>query len=123
MRQKLNITILVLVTFLLFGCDTGFAKIPNGKTISNMSIQNLESGETAALASDQFTEFSEAFNSSLPYRNDVGTTLPLKLNVEFDDGTTLIVWGGVGDFCTVCWEDNQFNIKSKELGELFEKFK
>ncbi len=123
MRQKLFVIILLLITGLLYGCDAGFSKIPNEKIISNMSIQNLESGETTALDSNQFSVFMEAYNSSDPYRNDVGTTHPLRLSVEFDDGTMLIVWGGVGNFCTVSWEDSQFNIKSKKLEEWFEKFK
>jgi hypothetical protein len=112
----------LLAVILLCGCSAGIEKI-SASDISEMTITNLETGEVESIGKDQFTMLADAYNGSARYRDDVGTTHPLRADIRMDDDTVVVIWGGVGDFLGIEKEGKQYNVKSKKLGSWFDQFK
>lgn len=99
--------------------------------VSEISLDNVQSiavfgtdeNEGCLCTNEQIQSFVEAYNQATLYTNDVGTTHPCRVEIIFQDGTTLRVWGGTQGFCTMNSEvTGQQNIKSHKLDEWFSGF-
>lgn len=120
-KRFIFVFVALFIVGLMFGCAA-----PNkidAADISNITIIKLETDEVKSIDKDQFTEFADGYNHSARHRDDVGTTHPLRADVLFIDGSTVVVWGGVGSFISVQKDDTEFNIKSEELGAWFDQYK
>jgi len=86
----------------------------------------LPDGESFLCDENQIESFVKAFNGARLFRNDWGTTDPLRADVLFADGTHLVVWGGsTQGFCGMVKTDaqgqrgEQQNIQGAALDEWF----
>lgn len=120
MKNKLRLLGLIYFSILvLAGCAAHIDEI-SIDNVQSISVTGLESNETLSCSEAQIKSFVKAYNSATLYTNDVGTTHPYSAKVIFEDGTTLVVWGGTQGFCTMDSETTgQQNIKSSELDKWF----
>jgi len=72
------------------------------------------------LTDAQTVKFTELFNGSTKYRDDVGTTHPIKTTITIEGGTSIYLWCGTQEFLTAKTEDEQFNLKNVKLEEYIE---
>jgi len=124
MKKKICAICLLFFIFLWLGCS------PKVKPILKDEIQYItvaNAGLCGGVCDDaQEESFVKAYNSARLYRNDVGTTQLLCVDVMFTDGTQLFVWGdSTQGFLTMAKIDaqgecvEQHNLKSAKLEEWF----
>lgn len=118
MKFRVALVIIMLSMPGLFGCSAGVVKI-DAANIAKVILTNIEAGESEFVGAEIFSRFANAYNSSARYRNNVGTTLPFRADIGFVDGSSLIIWGGVGDFFSVRMNEQELNIKSDQLENWF----
>lgn len=117
--KGLLLAALIIIVLVICGC-TGVSRI-SAQDISSVTVTGLETGGMLTCSEKQVIAFTEAYNSTVLYTNDVGTTHPYRADVVFSDETTLTVWGGTQGFCTIKSESaGQQNIKSQRLDDWFE---
>ena len=119
--KKLHLYILLIVISILAGCAR----------VSEISLDNVQSitvfgtdeNECRLCTDEQMQSFVDAYNQATLYTNDAGTTHPCRVEIIFQDGTTMRVWGGTQGFCTMDSEaTGQQNIKGHKLDEWFSAF-
>lgn len=119
--KKLHFYILLIVMLILMGCAR----------VSEISLDNVQSitmygtDENGGLlcTDEQIQSFVEAYNQATLYTNDAGTTHPCRVEIIFQDETTMRVWGGTQSFCTIASEaTGQQNIQSQKLDKWFSDF-
>jgi hypothetical protein len=66
-------------------------------------------------------EIVKLYNKSDDYRDDVGTTHPIRVHFILDDKSIVRLWYGTQGFITVSDGNIQFNLKNSELEYYFNK--
>jgi hypothetical protein len=111
--------ILLLILLILAGSLIGCSSKITVADIRNITVSNLEAGRTVSITQDQFNIIVDGYNNSTRYRDDIGTTYPLRADILLGDGRTIIIWGGIGDFLAIEKDGKQHNIVSEKLGSWF----
>lgn len=121
MKIRLDVFVFLAIAIFLCGCTKSNDRI-DASQIVRVTVFKLETNESSSVESDQITVFIAAYHESIRSRDDVGTTHPFRVDILLKDGSTISIWGGVGDFCTVQLNGEQFNIRSDSLGKWFGQF-
>jgi|GEM_PF-3753137 len=84
-----------------------------------MNVTVMPGEDTVTCSREQIESFAGAYNRARYYRDDYGTTHPLRVDILFTDGTSLVVWGGTQGFQTIQRNGEQHNIRGWALGKWF----
>lgn len=90
--------------------------------IASMTVMGLPERDTAACGREEIEAFVSAYNRARYYRDDVGTTPPMGVEIVFSDGTKMLVWGGTQGFQTMKRDGAQHNIKGAALDAWFRQY-
>ena len=83
--------------------------------VESMTVTGMPEGEPVECGREQIASFVGAYNRARYYRDDYGTTHPLRVDMVFSDGTSLVVWGGTQGFQTIRRGGEQHNIRGWKL--------
>lgn len=106
--------ILAAIILFLAGCS------PLPFSLDENKIESIIIGDSTSLSNEEIKEFTELFNSSKRYRDNVGTTHPIITTITMDDGSVISVWSGTQGFITTAKGNEQYNIRNEKLDEYIE---
>jgi hypothetical protein len=119
------VMLLGLAAWFLINSNTGVESI-KVEQVAQMEINTHKNGSVNVIYTKEknlaeLECFVTAYNKAKRYRDDVGTTPDISINVTLDNGEKIGIAGGTQGFQIVTRHGKQFNIQGQELWDYFKK--